>query len=134
MQKRDKKAGIPITIKIGTADKFFERGRKIALALDRKEKIVPQRIITFEDVRDFTKFLTASRLALIRAIRKKPNSITGLARLLHKSRTAIGKDIDVLVDVGIVKTEYISNPGHGRCKYVMPIDDVPIRIEVYTVV
>jgi hypothetical protein len=68
------------------------------------------------------------------AIRKKPDSISGLAHKLHRSRAAIDKDVQLLESVGIVVSEYIVNPGHGRCRIIRAMDSEPIKLHVEALV
>lgn len=112
---------------------FFDRGRQIARLLDQNKKIAPRHIISFEDVRDLIHFLTENKLRLVAAVRKKPRSLSDLAKALKRSRASVDKDIQQLESVGIVKCEYIANPGHGRCKLIST-DTAPIQLQVQTVI
>ena|ERR1700733_8618230 len=132
--RKSRKNEIIVHVKTETIDDFFERGKVIAKNLDKGEKILIQRIISFEDPEDLTKFLTQTKRALLAAIRKKPKSISSLAQELHRSRSAIDKDIQMLEDIGIVESEYVSNPGHGRCRIIKTADSNPIRLRVETVI
>ena len=120
--------------KLETVDDFFARGRLVAKQLDKGEKILPSRIISFVDPEDLIKFLTQTKRALLAAIRKKPNSISGLANELHRSRSAIDKDVQMLESIGIVESEYASNPGHGRCRIIKTTDSRPIKLRVETII
>ena len=132
MPKSRKKNEIIVHVMTEKIEDFFERGKAIAKHLDRGEKIPTQRIVSFEDPEDLAKFLTQTKRALLAAIRKKPKSITSLAHELHRSRSAIDKDIQMLEDIGIVESEYISNPGHGRCRIIKAADSNPIKLRVET--
>ena len=63
-----------LTIKTGTEEDFFKRGRKLAKAADRGEPLPDERIVSFEDPADLMKLITAARLALFRAIKEQPGS------------------------------------------------------------
>jgi predicted transcriptional regulator len=76
----------------------------------------------------------ASKLALLAAIRKSPDSISKLALKLHRSRASIDKDVHLLESVGIVESEYVTNPGHGRYRIIKAIDSKPIKLQVETVI
>lgn len=134
MKKLEKNKEIVFTVKTESKEDFFARGKKIAALLDKGEHITPRRIISFEDPNDLIKFLTKAKLALLAAIRKKPDSISRLAHKLHRSRAAIDKDVQLLESIGIVKSEYVINPGHGRCRIIKTIDSKPIKLEVETVI
>jgi predicted transcriptional regulator len=134
MRRSGKKNEIIVHVKTETVDDFFERGRDIARRLDKGEIIPSRRIISFEDSDDLIKFLTQTKRALLAAIRKTPKSISSLAHELHRSRSAIDKDIRMLEDIGIVESEYVSNPGHGRCRVIKATDSNPIRLRVETLI
>jgi predicted transcriptional regulator len=134
MRKSKKLNEMIVNVRTETADEFFARGKLTAKQLDKGEKISPSRIISFEDPEDLIKFLTQTKRALVAAIRKKPNSISGLANELHRSRSAIDKDIQMLESVGIVESEYVANPGHGRCRIIKTTDSRPIKLLVETII
>lgn len=134
MKKPKKLNEIIVNVKTETVDDFFERGKSIAKRLDKGEKITSQRIVSFEDPEDLIKFLAQTKRALLAAIRKKPKSISSLANELHRSRSAIDKDIQMLEAIGIVESEYIVNPGHGRCRIIKTADSNPIKLRVETII
>lgn len=80
------------------------------------------------------KFITVAKLALLAVIRKKPASISMLANKLHRSRASIDKDIQLLESVGIVESEYVINPGHGRCRVIKAVDKKPVKLRVETLI
>lgn len=123
-----------VHVKTETADDFFERGKSLARRLDKGEKLSLQRIVSFEDPEDLIKFLSKTKRALLAAIRKKPKSISLLAHELHRSRSSIDKDIQMLEAIGIVESEYIINPGHGRCRIIKTADSNPIKLKVETII
>ncbi len=57
-----------------------------------------------------------------------------MAHKLHRSRSAIDKDVQLLEAVGIVQSEYIVNPGHGRSRIIKTIDSKPIKLEVEAII
>jgi predicted transcriptional regulator len=134
MKQSKKTNEIIVQVKTETVDDFFERGQALAKQLDKGEKLLTQRVVSFEDPEDLIKFLTQNKRALLAAIRKKPKSISSLAHELHRSRSAIDRDIQMLQDIGIVKSEYISNPGHGKCRIIKTADSHPIKLRVETVI
>ena len=113
---------------------FFERGKATAKALDQKKHLPARRVISFEDPQDLVNFLTEYKLKLVASIRKKPRSITDLAKDLKRSRAAIDKDIQVLESVGIVKIEYVINPGHGKCKIITATNKSPVTLQVHALI
>jgi predicted transcriptional regulator len=134
MKPSRKSKEIVFTVKTESIDEFFARGKQIAKQLDHGESIVPSKIISFEDPKDLIKFLNHTKLILLAAIRKKPDSISRLASKLHRSRSAIDKDVQLLESIGIVKSEYITNPGHGRCRIIKAVDTKPVKLHVETVI
>ena len=134
MKKSEKTNEIVFTVKTEAMEDFFARGKKMAKLLDKGESLQPRRIISFEDAHDLIKFLTETKLALLAAIRKKPDSISKLAHKLHRSRSAIDKDVQLLESIGIVESEYVINPGHGRRRIIKAIDARPIKLQVETII
>ena len=106
------------TIRTGTPTEFFQRGRMIAQLVDQSKPISAESIITYEDPEDVLKLLTAGRLALFRAIKDHPGSISAISRRLHRDRDAVKRDVDQLAKVGLVIIESRVLPGHGRIKEV----------------
>ena len=107
-----------LIVKTGTEEDFFRRGRQLAKAADRGEPIPEERIISFEDPADVMKLLTAARLALFRAIKESPGSITQISERLHRDRSAVKRDVDELERAGLVTIASKVLPGHGRMKEV----------------
>ncbi len=107
-----------LTIKTGTEKDFFARGRQLAKAVDRGQAIPAERIVSFEDPADVIKLITATRLALFRAVKEAPGSITEIAARLHRDRSAVKRDLDELEQVGLVTIAERVLPGHGRMKEV----------------
>ncbi len=105
----------------GPVDGFFSQGREIARKLDRGEQVEPVRMISFEDPQDMLELLTTGRVELFRAIKNSPGSIAEIARRLHRDRSAVKRDVDLLASAGIVEVEELPFPGHGRMKLVKPM-------------
>ena len=85
-----------LTIKTGTEDDFFQRGRQLARAADRREALPSESTINFEVPADVVKLITTARLALFRAIKEMPGSITEIAERLHRDRSAVKREVDEL--------------------------------------
>jgi predicted transcriptional regulator len=107
-----------LTIKTGTEEGFFKRGRQLAKAADRGEQLPNERIVSFEDPADVMKLITAARLALFRAVKEMPGSITQISERLHRDRSAVKRDVDELERAGLVTIADKVLPGHGRMKEV----------------
>ncbi|MCL2657466.1 MAG: MarR family transcriptional regulator [Betaproteobacteria bacterium] len=107
-----------LTIKTRTEKDFFKRGRELAKAADRGERLPDERTISFEDPADLMKLITAARLALFRTVKEMPGSITEISERLHRDRSAVKRDIDELERAGLVTIAVKVLPGHGRMKEV----------------
>ncbi len=107
-----------LTIKTGTEEDFFKRGRQFAKAADSGEKLPDERTISFEDPADVMKLITAARLALFRTVKEMPGSITQISERLHRDRSAVKRDVDELERAGLVTIADKVLPGHGRMKEV----------------
>lgn len=107
-----------LIIKTGTEEDFFKRGRQLAQAADHGELLVDERILSFEDPAEVMKLVTVARLALFRAVKEMPGSITQIAERLHRDRSAVKRDVDELERAGLVTITDKVLPGHGRMKEV----------------
>jgi predicted transcriptional regulator len=110
-----------LTIKTGTEEEFFKRGRMLAKSADRGEQLPDERIVSFEDPADVIKLITTARLALFRAVKEMPGSITEISERLHRDRSAVKRDVDELERAGLVTVAEKVLPGHGRMKEVRAI-------------
>jgi predicted transcriptional regulator len=77
--------------------------------------------LTFEDPAELMRALTAKRVDLIAAIRKQPAGLSELAQTLNRDRAAVDREVKVLASLGLLKTVWEINPGHGRKKIVQPL-------------
>ncbi len=110
-------------IKTGSVEGFFRRGRVIARLADQGKPIPAERVVTYEDPEDLARILTTAKIALFRAIKERPGSITDLAARLKRDRSAVKRDIDDLEQAGLVCVEDKPHPGHGRLKEVRAAAD-----------
>ena len=109
---------IKLTVKTATEADFFQRGREIARLADHGEALPEECVISFEDPAEMLKLLTTARLALLRAIKDQPGSISQLAQRLHRNRGTVKRDVDQLANYGLVEVESTVLPGHGRMKAI----------------
>jgi predicted transcriptional regulator len=105
----------------GTPDAFFERSLTRARRLDAGETLPAEMRLTFEDPADLLRLLTVQRLRVLRAVRQQPAPLSDLARTLKRDRTAVRRDVNVLVSFGLVQAHEETNPGHGRRKVIGPL-------------
>lgn len=107
-----------VVIDTGGADDFFGRVRERARKLDAGVAIEPEIRISFDDVADLVRVLSAERIRVLRAVIKKPEPVSALANTLGRPARAVSRDVDLLQSLGLVGTRYESNPGHGRHRIV----------------
>jgi len=105
----------------GNTDAFFRRSAARARKLDRGEKLLPEMRLTFEDPADLIRVLTAQRVRVLDAVRRNPAPVSELAAVLRRDRTAVRRDVRILMTFGLVRTHEETNPGHGRRKIVEPV-------------
>ena len=120
-----------VIVSTGTVDEYFARGREIARQIDRGDLQKPEFTWTFEDPGDMFAVMTPARLELFRAAKANPSSITAIAHRLHRDRSTVKKDVDILVAAGLLNIEEVPLPGHGRQKFVRATAD---RIQLQAVV
>lgn len=116
-----KKTGKNLNVSAGTTEDFFKRSLKRARRLDHGEKLASEMRLTFEDPADLLRVLTAQRVRVIHAVRKKPAPVSDLAIVLKRDRTAVRRDVKVLKSFGLVTIHEEVNPGHGLRKIVQPL-------------
>ncbi len=97
---------------------FSARAREHARKLDRGEELAPEITISFEDAADMMRVLTAQRIRLLQATRRKPTPIAELARGLRRDTRAVSRDVNVLEHFRLLHTRYEKNPGHGKRRIV----------------
>lgn len=120
-----------VIVNTGTTEEFFAGVRETAKQLDRGEVPMPEFILTFEDPGDMFAVMSPARLELFRAAKSDPSSITAIAQRLHRDRSTVKKDVDILVAAGLLNIEEVPLPGHGRQKFVRAVAD---RIQLQAVV
>ncbi len=109
-----------VVLKAAAEQEFFQRGRALARMADAIEPLPEEHTVSFEEPSELLKLLTATRLAVFRAVREQPASITGLAERLQRDRCAVRRDVDRLARAGMVLVETRVLPGRGRMKEVRP--------------
>lgn len=101
-----------LTIKTGTEEDFFNRGREVARMADQDEVLAESHVISFEDPAEMMKLITEGRLAVFRSVKEQPGSITEVANRLHRNRSAVKRDIDALAQAGLLTIVPKLLPGH----------------------
>jgi predicted transcriptional regulator len=107
-----------VTVDVEGFDEFKKRSLARARLLDRGLKLEPETRISFETAEDMVRCLTPLRLKLLEAARLKEASITELAEMVGRDRTAVQRDIKVLAEYGLLVLTKQVNPGHGQVQMV----------------
>ena len=110
-----------VNVDIKSQKDFFKRGKEIARLADKGHEIPHETTIWFENVIDFNKFISEKKIQLLTQIREEPCSITELATLVKRNRTAVTRDVNELEKSGLVLTQMVTNRGHGKVRVVKPI-------------
>lgn len=105
---------------------FKKRALEHARSMDSGLPFPPSRGITFESPAEMVRLLTPARLNLFAAVKKQTVSIGDLARTLGRDVSAVRRDVSALEKLGIVQSQHVVNPGHGRVRVV----SAPARISI----
>jgi predicted transcriptional regulator len=89
--------------------------------MENGERLAPERVITFADPLDMLQCLTAQRIRLCQAARKKRLSISALAEELGRNRGSVTRDVNKLKRFGLIRLREQVNPGHGVVQIVEPV-------------
>ena len=119
------------TIKTDSIEGFFKHGREVARLADQEKPIPQERVIAYEDPADLARILTTAKIALFRAIKERPGSITDIASRLQRDRSAVKRDIDELEKAGLVSVAERPFAGHGRFKEVRAAADRVVLTAVF---
>lgn len=107
-----------VILKTGPVDDFFRSGRKLARLADHRKPIPERQVLSFEDPADLLRLLTNARVKLLRQIQAAPGSISSVAQILGRDRSAVKRDVDELAKAGLLEVTEKALPGHGRMKEV----------------
>jgi predicted transcriptional regulator len=116
-----KKRSPRVTVSSGSVGAFIGRSLERARKLDRGERPAPEITMRFEDPADLVRVLSAERVRVIHAVRKKPAPVSELAATLRRDRKAVRRDVRLLESFGLVNSREEINPGHGRRKIIEPL-------------
>lgn len=114
-----------IVVKSRSVEDFFANAKTIAKAIDKGEKIDPQPVVISFDPELFFKNLNSERISLLREIKLsyKPTTIKELSVKTNKNENWVSRVIRQMEVFGVVKSELVSNPGHGTHKVVALAND-----------
>jgi len=119
-------------IRTDSVEGFFKRGRELARLADQGKPLPAERVIAYEDPEDLARLVTVAKIALFRAIKERPGSITEIAARVNRDRSAVKRDIDDLEMAGLVYVEEKTHPGHGRLKEVRATAERVVLEAVFT--
>lgn len=120
-----------VRVKTGTVEDFFSNVKDVMRAADKGKPIKRRAAtLTFVDPTEMLHFLSTAKIKLINSIRKHPDTITNIAKLIKRNRASVYRDINELEKFGLVKTYGKINPGHGRHKIVELVAPV-LKLEAY---
>ena len=86
-----------VIIRTDKVEGFFDRARKAAQKADRGESFKKSATFSFEDPQEMFTVLSETRRRLMLEVMDEPKTITQLTVKLHRERSAINKDIGLLV-------------------------------------
>ena len=109
-----------VMVKLQGPGEFFASGRKIAKLADAGRRIPRRQVIAFEDPGDLLRFLTPARMALFRAIKSRPGSITAIAARVRRDRSAVTRDVAALSRFGLVQVSRCVHPGTATGRKCAP--------------
>lgn len=120
-----------LKVKTGSVKEFFANTRTIMRAADENKPIHKHcATLTFVDPSEMLRFLSATKLRLIHIIRDHPDSITRIAKSMHRKVSAVRRDVREMENFGIVRIQETSNPGHGKHKIVQLVAPT-LKLEAY---
>jgi predicted transcriptional regulator len=111
-------------------DGWAKRARSRAKAMTHGRRIPASKGITFESAAEMVRLLTPARLNLFQAVKKQTVSIKDLAASLGRDASAVRRDVAELERYGIVYSQQVVNPGHGRVRMVSGAASISISAEL----
>lgn len=109
---------------------WAERARARAEAMDQGRAFPSSKGITFENAGEMVRLLTPARLDLFETVRNRTASIKDLAASLGRDASAVRRDVAALEKFGIVNSQQVANPGHGRVRMVSAPASISITAEL----
>lgn len=110
-----------LVIRTDDAAGFFDRARNAARRADRGEHIEEQVTLSFEDPQRMFNVLSEARRRLMLEVMQEPKTIGELSMRLHRHRSSVTKDVNLLEKVGLLVSQRQTNPGHGIQKIVRSV-------------
>ena len=112
---KKKKKNDYLDLRVSSPDDFFDIIESIIKEPDNFDRF-PDNVIFARDFETIHKILTEKRLELIRAINVNPDkNIDALAKILHRKREAVSRDLGILEGMGIIE---LKRKGKSRIPFV----------------
>ena len=120
-----------IKVKTGTVEDFFSNIKEVMHAADQNKSIKQEvKTLTFIEPKEMLQFLSDTKIKLIKSIRRHPDTITNIAKIIKRNRASVYRDVNELEKFGLVKTHEAINPGHGRYKMIELVAPM-LKLEAY---
>ena len=111
-------------------DGWAKRARTRTKAMDEGREFPASKGITFENAAEMVRLLTPARLNLFQAVKKQTVSVKDLAASLGRDASAVRRDVVALERFGIVYSQQVANPGHGRVRMVSAPASISISADL----
>jgi len=110
-----------LVIRTDDAAGFFDRARNAARRADRGENFEEKITLSFEEPQRMFTVLSEARRRLMLEVMQEPKTIGELSLCLHRNRSSVTKDVNLLEKVGLLVSQRQTNPGHGIQKIVRSV-------------
>ena len=111
---------------------WTKRARARAKAMDQGRKLTTSREFTFQSAAEMARLLTPARVDLFEEVKKRSASIKDIAASLGRQVPAFRRDVSALEMHGILQSEHVVNPVHGRVRVVRAPAGIRISAELLT--
>jgi predicted transcriptional regulator len=102
--------------------RFFARAKDAAHRADQGAAFDGTVTLSFEDPQRMFTVLSHERRKLMQEVMREPKTISELSHTLHRNRSIVTKDVDLLEKMGLLVSLRQPNPaGHGIQKLVRAV-------------
>src|SRR3989337_4574319 len=117
-----------VKIGIKSVKDFLDDFVKTGEAIERGEKVKPEKGLYFESIEGFRKALTPKRLELLHIIKEKqPESLQDLSRLAKRDMKSIVTDIKILENLDLID---MKRKREGRRESIPMVDYERIDLQI----
>lgn len=100
-------------VQTSSIEEFFSRARLAARKADRGQSLKGVEVLSFEDPAKMFTVLSEARRNIMAQVMREAKSVSQLAEVLGRNRSAISKDVSLLEQCGLIDSLRLPNPGHG---------------------